>query len=149
MLAFALALCVDGYIVCALVTWLSPVSERVARFARWNMYAAAGIGVLAQSAYHGASVYAATHTIWRAVLATVVGALPLLFSALSVHLRGLVRHATVPAPVQAGGVIETAADITSPAFASIRQHAARRVRAGAASASAGWCCGGPGAPAGR
>lgn len=100
-LSWALALCVDGYIVTALVTWLSPVSERVAKFARWNMYGAAGIGVVAQSAFHAASVWDATHTGWKATLAGGVGALPPLFAALSVHLRVMVMHATrqQPTPV--------------------------------------------------
>lgn len=71
---------VDGYVVVALVLWMSPVPGRVARFARINTYAAAGIGVLAQAAYHAFSVWSAQPAgdrgAWRAVLAAVVGALP-------------------------------------------------------------------------
>ncbi|MGH3780888.1 MAG: hypothetical protein ACRDRO_09735, partial [Pseudonocardiaceae bacterium] len=36
VLRFVMPAVVDSYIVCCIVTWLAPVSERVARFAFWN-----------------------------------------------------------------------------------------------------------------
>lgn len=95
-LAIMMPLCVDGYVVAALAAWMAPVSDEVARFAKWNTYAAAGIGVVAQSTYHGLTVAATTDgQDWKAWTATVVGALPPLSAALSVHLRALVRRTAV------------------------------------------------------
>jgi hypothetical protein len=91
-LAWLLPIAVDGYVVVALVLWMSPVPARVARFARTNTYAAAGVGVLAQSAYHALTVLAATGAAWRCVLAAVVGALPPAVTALAVHMRALIRR---------------------------------------------------------
>jgi hypothetical protein len=91
-LAFCLALCVDGYIVSALVTWMAPVSDKIATVAKVNTWIAAVIGVTAQSAYHGLTIWTQTGTAWRAVLATAVGALPPLGAAGSVHMRAMVRR---------------------------------------------------------
>jgi hypothetical protein len=59
-LAFCLALCVDGYIVSALVTWMAPVSDKIATVAKVNTWIAAVIGVTAQSAYHGLTIWTQT-----------------------------------------------------------------------------------------
>jgi hypothetical protein len=91
-LAFCLALCVDGYIVSALVTWMAPVSDKIATVAKVNTWIAAVIGVTAQSAYHGLTIWTQTESHWRAVLATAVGALPPLGAAGSVHMRAMVRR---------------------------------------------------------
>src|SRR5919202_6883144 len=74
-LAWLLPIAVDGYVVVALVLWMAPVPARVARFARRNTYGAAGVGIVAQSAYH-LLVTLATGEAWRVVLAAIVGALP-------------------------------------------------------------------------
>jgi hypothetical protein len=91
-LAFCLALCVDGYIVSALVTWMAPVGDKIATVAKVNTWIAAVIGVTGQSAYHGLTIWTQTGTAWRAVLATAVGALPPLGAAGSVHMRAMVRR---------------------------------------------------------
>src|SRR5690348_11244415 len=51
-LAWLMPIAIDGYVVTALVLWTAPVPVKVAAFARTNTYAAAGVGVVAQSAYH-------------------------------------------------------------------------------------------------
>src|SRR4051812_43565091 len=51
-LAWLMPAVVDGYVVVALVLWMSPVPARVAGHARVHTYVAASIGVSAQSAYH-------------------------------------------------------------------------------------------------
>lgn len=95
-LAWLMPIAVDGYVVVALVLWMSPVPQRVAQFAKVNTYAAAGIGVIAQSAYHAFTVWStqpADHReIWRAILAAVVGALPPAVAGLAVHMRALIRR---------------------------------------------------------
>lgn len=91
-LAWLMPLAVDGYIVVALVLWLSPVPARIARFAKVNTYCAASVGVAAQSAYHCLLILDRTETPWRAVLAAVVGAIPPAVAALSVHMRALIRR---------------------------------------------------------
>lgn len=91
-LAWLMPICIDGYVVTALVLWTSPVPPRVAAFARKNTYGAAGGGVLAQSAYHCLATWTATGAVWRASLALVVGAAPPLVSALAVHMRALIRR---------------------------------------------------------
>lgn len=83
---------VDGYVVVALVVWMSPVPPKVASFAKANTYASASIGVAAQSAYHALTVWTDTQTAWRAIMAAVVGALPPAVAALTVHLRALLRR---------------------------------------------------------
>lgn len=100
-LAWLMPVCVDGYVVVALVLWMAPVPARVARFARANTYGAAGVGVAAQSAYHALSVWSSTGVLWRAVLAAVVGAIPPAVAALAVHMRALIRRESrsgTPAP---------------------------------------------------
>ncbi len=91
-LAPLMPVAVDGYVVVALLLWMAPVPAKVASFARANTYAAAGIGVAAQSAYHGLTQWSVTGVVWRAAMATVVGALPPAVAALSVHMRSLVRR---------------------------------------------------------
>src|SRR5678815_4375348 len=51
-LAWLMPICVDGYVVVALTLWMSPVPAKVARFAKFNTYIAAGFGIAAQSVYH-------------------------------------------------------------------------------------------------
>jgi len=97
--AWLLPIAVDGYVVAALVLWLSNVPAKVARFARTNTYVAALIGVGTQSAYHALSVWAETGLLWRTALSLVVGALPPGFAALAVHMRALRwRTAEEPRP---------------------------------------------------
>lgn len=92
-LAVALPFCVDAYIVTSLATWLTPgTSPRVANLARWNLYAVGLASVLSQSAYHGAMIYSGTSVVWRAVLATLVGALPPLVASAAAHLRARAAH---------------------------------------------------------
>ena len=98
-LAWLMPVAVDGYVVVALVLWMSPVPAAVASFAKRNTYAAAGIGIAAQSVYH-ALLTATTpdSRAWHAVFAAVVGALPPAVAGLAVHMRALIRrHATKPA----------------------------------------------------
>jgi len=91
-LAWLLPLAVDGYLVVALVVWMSDVPQRVARFARTNTYVAATIGVAAQAAFHALTIWTGSGTLWRAGLAAIVGALPPGVAALAVHLRALLRR---------------------------------------------------------
>lgn len=104
-LAWLMPVAVDGYVVTALVLWMSPVPAKVAAFAKTNTYAAALIGVAAQSAFHCLTVYAASHELWQASLAAVVGAVPPAGAALTVHMRALIRResgqavASVSAPM--------------------------------------------------
>jgi hypothetical protein len=91
-LAWLMPVAVDGYVVVALVLWMAPVPAAVARFARANTYAAASIGVAAQSAFHAFLIHDQTGVWWRTVLAAVVGALPPAGAALSVHMRALLRR---------------------------------------------------------
>jgi hypothetical protein len=88
-LRYVMPAVVDSYIVCCIVTWLAPVSPRVARFAFWNMYGAAFVGVAAQSIYHCATVWESTHSTWKAPLALVLGAIPPAFAFAGVHIRGM------------------------------------------------------------
>ncbi len=46
--AWLMPIAVDGYVVVALVLWMSPVPAGVAEFAKRNTYGAAGIVILAQ-----------------------------------------------------------------------------------------------------
>lgn len=91
-LAWLMPVAVDGYVVVALVLWMAPVPAAVARFARANTYAAASIGVAAQSAFHAFLIHDQTGLWWRTVLAALVGALPPAGAALSVHMRALIRR---------------------------------------------------------
>ncbi|GAA1028045.1 hypothetical protein GCM10009557_11650 [Virgisporangium ochraceum] len=101
-LAWLMPVAVDGYVVVALLLWMAPVPPAVARFARANTYAAASIGVVAQSAYHALVVFAATGSAWRCVMAAVVGALPPAVAALAVHMRALLvrESSTAAAPAE-------------------------------------------------
>lgn len=97
-LAWAMGVAVDGYVITALVAWMSPVSEEVARFAKVNTYVGALVSVLAQSAFHGFTVYSITPADtrgWMTGLAATVGALPPMAGALSVHMRALVRRSAM------------------------------------------------------
>jgi hypothetical protein len=98
-LAVAMPLCVDGHVMTALTTWLSPVSERLAAFARINLYAVGAAGVLAQSTYHGIVTWQQTHDEARTMLAIGAGAFPLTVATLAVHLAvGIVREAFAESP---------------------------------------------------
>ncbi|HEX6970210.1 MAG TPA: hypothetical protein VF174_15550, partial [Micromonosporaceae bacterium] len=103
-LAWLMPVAVDGYVVVALVLWMAPVPAKVAQFAKVNTYAAAGIGIAAQSAYHAFTVWTAHQQTWQAVLAAIVGALPPAVAGLAVHMRALIRreshHTQPPAPVE-------------------------------------------------
>ncbi len=90
--AWLLPLAVDGYVVIALVLWMSSVPAKVAAFAKKNTYGAAGIGIAAQSAYHALTIWTETDVLWRAVFAAVIGALPPTVAGLAVHMRALIRR---------------------------------------------------------
>jgi hypothetical protein len=92
--AWLMPVAVDGYVVVALVLWMSPVPATVATFAKKNTYGAAGIGIVAQSAYHLLATQSVTDELWRVVLAATVGALPPAVAALAVHMRALIRRET-------------------------------------------------------
>jgi hypothetical protein len=91
-LAWLMPVAVDGYVVVALVLWMSPVPTHVARFAKRNTYGAAGIGICAQSAYHLLFTASTTNQTWRVVLAAIVGALPPAVAGLAVHMRALLNR---------------------------------------------------------
>jgi hypothetical protein len=91
-LAWLMPVAVDGYVVVALVLWMAPVPATVANFAKHNTYGAAGIGILAQSAYHLLFTMSTDQAAWRVVLAAIVGALPPTFAGLAVHMRALIRR---------------------------------------------------------
>ena len=96
-LAWLMPMVVDGYVVVALLLWMSSVSEEIAGFARKNTYAAALFGVVAQSVFHAATIASTKdHQWWTVLLSAVVGAIPPGFAALAVHMRVLVaRHSGV------------------------------------------------------
>jgi len=91
-LAWLMPIAVAGYVVVALVLWMSPVPNKVTTFAKKNTYMAAGIGIVAQSAYHALLAWSSTGVIWRTVLAALVGALPPAVAGLAVHMRALIRR---------------------------------------------------------
>jgi hypothetical protein len=91
-MAWLMPIAVDGYVVVALVLWMSPVPAKVATFAKRNTYGAAGIGIAAQSAYHLLFTLSTTDQTWRVVLAAIVGALPPAVAGLAVHMRALIRR---------------------------------------------------------
>ena len=103
-LSFAMPLCVDGFVVMALVTWMAPVSQPVADFAKRCTYGAAGIGVVTQAAYHGAITWQTTSDALMVTLAAGVGLLPPLLAAGAVHLRALVRRAALDRVAEAARV---------------------------------------------
>jgi hypothetical protein len=121
-LAWLMPVAVDGYVVVALVLWMSPVPAEVADFAKKNTYAAAGTGIAAQSIYHALTAASTPDTpLWRSVFAAVVGALPPAVAGLAVHMRALIRrHANTPAPAPvpadtASDSLPTAETVTDPA----------------------------------
>lgn len=107
--AWLMPVAVDGYVVVALVLWMSPVPETVAAFARKNTYGAAGIGIVAQSAYHLLSVQSETNQLWRVALAAIVGALPPAVAAVAVHMRALIRRETGRTLTASGSTTTTTA----------------------------------------
>lgn len=120
-LAWLMPIAVDGYVVVALVLWMAPVPARVAHFAKVNTYAAAAIGVAAQSAYHALTVWSAQpvdhREAWRAVLAAIVGALPPAVAGLAVHMRALIRResqATRPTVAQPSPSVVAAVEQPAP-----------------------------------
>ena len=100
--AWLMPVAIDGYVVVALVLWMSNVPASVAEFAKKNTYGAAGIGIAAQSAYHLLMTQSETNQSWRVVLAAVVGALPPAVAALAVHMRALIRREIDRTPVASG-----------------------------------------------
>jgi len=126
-LAWLMPIAYDGYVVVALIMWMAPVPARVARFARTNTYAAAALGVAAQSSFHTLTIFSTTGVWWRAVLAAVVGAIPPAVAGLAVHMRALIRResahhhtttvvpAVVPAPATRAGGIPTPTPAPVPA----------------------------------
>jgi hypothetical protein len=100
----------------------------VAEFAKKNTYGAAGIGIVAQSAYHLLATNSATDQTWRVVLAALVGALPPAVAGLAVHMRALIRREgstpsvinadAVPATVPPSMVTTTAVPVLSAAATS-------------------------------
>jgi len=114
-LAWLMPVAVDGYVVVALVLWMSPVPPRVAAFAKRNTYGAAGIGIAAQSAYHLLHTASTTNQEWRVVLAAIVGALPPAVAALAVHMRALIRREGTTGPAQTLTVPATDAASAGPA----------------------------------
>jgi hypothetical protein len=114
---------VDGYVVVALVLWMSPVPASVAGFAKKNTYGAAGIGIVAQSAYHLLATQSETSELWRVALAAIVGALPPAVAALAVHMRALIRRETsttvLPATVSTVPARPAPAPSTPPASTAI------------------------------
>ncbi|MFG1608355.1 hypothetical protein [Actinoplanes sp. NPDC049265] len=100
--AWLMPVAIDGYVVVALVLWMSPVPATVAEFAKKNTYGAAGIGIVAQSAYHLLETQSTTNELWRVALAAVVGALPPAVAALAVHMRALIRRELDRTPVASG-----------------------------------------------
>lgn len=123
-ISWEMALVVDGYVVSSLALWMARVPAAIASFARKNTYAAAAIGVVAQSAYHATTVALARRTWPVVVLAATVGAVPPLFAALSIHARALIRrHA----------LLALAADVNVPATVTFKPAAAPAVTVTAAS----------------
>ncbi len=87
---------VDAYVISALVLWTFTTNRDLAAFARKNTYAAALVGVAAQSVYHGATAFLAGAAIVLVVLSVVMGAIPPMFAALGIHMRskGLIAART-------------------------------------------------------
>jgi hypothetical protein len=110
---------IDGYVVVALVLWMSNVPATVAAFAKKNTYGAAGIGILAQSAYHLLFTLSATNEIWRVALAAIVGALPPAVAALAVHMRALIRRETDRTTAASGTTPATVPPVSAPAATPI------------------------------
>ena len=123
--AWLMPVAVDGYVIVALVLWMSPVPAVVAGFAKKNTYGAAGIGIVAQSAYHLLFTLSATDQMWRVALAAIVGALPPAVAALAVHMRALIRRETDRTTVAASGTapattpVRTTPTVSTPALTPI------------------------------
>jgi hypothetical protein len=118
--AWLMPVAVDGYVVVALVLWMSPVPARVAEFAKKNTYGAAGIGIIAQSAYHLLATQSATDQTWRVVLAALVGALPPAVAGLTVHMRALIRReGSTPSTVNTAATAVPATVSPSPVTTTI------------------------------
>src|SRR5262245_4773856 len=104
-MSWLMPICVDGYVVVALTLWMSPVPAKVARFAKFNTYIAAAIGIAAQSVYHLLTAMATATQDWQIVLAAIVGAFPPALAGLSIHMRALIRresHRTSPEQITPG-----------------------------------------------
>jgi hypothetical protein len=110
-LAWLMPISVDGYVIVALVLWMSPVPTVVTAFAKKNTYMAASIGIVAQSAYHALLTWSTTETMWRTVLAALVGSLPPAVAGLAVHMRALIRRH--------GNAIPAAGTPTTPVVATV------------------------------
>ncbi|GIH03386.1 hypothetical protein Rhe02_14530 [Rhizocola hellebori] len=119
-MAWLMPICVDGYVVVALTLWMSPVPARVANFAKYNTYIAAGIGIAAQSLYHLLMTMSNATEEWQIWLAALVGAFPPALAGLAIHMRALIRresHNTntnqpaAPKPSRVAGLISTIGQI--------------------------------------
>lgn len=117
--AWLMPVAIDGYVVVALVLWMSNVPATVAAFAKKNTYGAAGVGIAAQSAYHLLMTQSETNQLWRVALAAVVGALPPAVAALAVHMRALIRRETDRTTVASGTTPATAPPVSTPAATPI------------------------------
>jgi hypothetical protein len=117
--AWLMPVAVDGYVIVALVLWMSPVPATVAAFAKKNTYGAAGIGIVAQSAYHLLFTLSATNQLWRVALAAIVGALPPAVAALAVHMRALIRRETDRTTAASGTATATMPPVSAPAATPI------------------------------
>lgn len=128
---------VDAYVVSALVLWTMSTNRELAAFARKNTYAAAIIGVVVQSGYHGATVETGSPAdAWKVPLALAIGAIPPAFAALGIHMRslGLIakRTGTDTAKLTAGllelSLIHAAADTAATVMAERAATAAATAR---------------------
>lgn len=116
-LAWLMPIAIDGYVVVALILWTAPVPAHIAEFAKKNTYAAAGAGVVAQSAYHALTAWSTTNVLWRALLAVAVGAFPPAVAALTVHMRALIRRKSghrEPGQVPAPGIRPDTVRVATP-----------------------------------
>jgi hypothetical protein len=91
-MSWLMPIAVDGYVVVALVLWMSPVPKTVAAFAKKNTYFAAGTGIIAQSAYHLLDTASTADQQWKIYLAAIVGAIPPTVAGLAIHMRALIRR---------------------------------------------------------
>lgn len=127
-LAVAMPFCVDGYVVTALTTWLTPeVSKKLARFAQSNLYVIGLIGMATQASYHA---YLAAHPTapgdttsdGEVALAFAVGLLPMAVATLAVHIKArTVRELDASAIQQPEQASQTAAATASVSPAPLAQ----------------------------
>lgn len=118
-MAWLMPICVDGYVLVALTLWMSPVPARVAKFAKYNTYVAAGIGIAAQSLYHLLTAMGTATEDWQIWLAALVGAFPPALAGLAIHMRALIRRESnntqtepaAPKPSRVAGLISTIGQI--------------------------------------